>query len=114
MRNPPHVHQPLIQTIVDELAGVGRCESTGESGARASWVLEQCVAGYYGTRGVSAAETAEVGMHQVKDKNEDLHGNVPESRPSRCCSSTSSTTSTSTAPRRWSRQAEPMAAGSPR
>ena len=44
-RYPPHVHQPLIQTIVDELAGVGRCPSTGESGARASWVLEQCIAG---------------------------------------------------------------------
>ena len=33
-RNPPHVHQPLIQTIVDELRGRGKCESTGESGAR--------------------------------------------------------------------------------
>ena len=46
-RNPPHVHQPLIHTIVDELRGLGRCESTGESGARASWVLEQCLRGYY-------------------------------------------------------------------
>jgi 1,5-anhydro-D-fructose reductase (1,5-anhydro-D-mannitol-forming) len=45
VRYPPHVHQPLIQTIVDELAGVGRCPSTGESGARASWVLDQCRAG---------------------------------------------------------------------
>jgi 1,5-anhydro-D-fructose reductase (1,5-anhydro-D-mannitol-forming) len=44
IRNPPHVHQPLIQTIVDELAGRGRCESTGESGARASWVLDRCLA----------------------------------------------------------------------
>ncbi len=40
---PPHVHQPLIQTIVDELQGRGRCESTGESGARAQWVLDRCV-----------------------------------------------------------------------
>lgn len=46
---PPHVHQPLIQTIVDELRGRGRCESTGESGARASWVLDRCVEGYYST-----------------------------------------------------------------
>lgn len=46
-RNPPHVHQPLIQTIVDELLGRGQCPSTGESGARTSWVLEQCVADYY-------------------------------------------------------------------
>ena len=46
-RNPPHVHQPLIQTIVDELRGKGKCESTGESGARSSWVMERCLQGYY-------------------------------------------------------------------
>jgi len=51
--NPPHVHQPLVQTIVDELLGRGRCESTGRSGARASWVMDQCLAGYYG-RGLGA------------------------------------------------------------
>ena len=54
VRNPPHVHQPLIQTIVDELRGRGRCESTGESGARTSWVMDQCVAGFYRT-GVTPA-----------------------------------------------------------
>jgi predicted dehydrogenase len=43
VRNPPHVHQPLIQTIVDELHGRGRCESTGETAARTSWVMDQCV-----------------------------------------------------------------------
>jgi len=43
LRNPPHVHQPLIQSIVDELHGHGHCESTGESGARASWVMERCL-----------------------------------------------------------------------
>ena len=42
IRNPPHVHQPLIQTIVDELRGRGRCESTGESGARSAWMLDRC------------------------------------------------------------------------
>ncbi len=46
--NPPHVHQPLVQTIVDELLGRGHCESTGGSGARASWVMDQCLSGYYG------------------------------------------------------------------
>jgi predicted dehydrogenase len=46
-RNPPHVHQPLIQTIVDELRGRGKCESTGESGARTSWVMDRCLDGYY-------------------------------------------------------------------
>jgi 1,5-anhydro-D-fructose reductase (1,5-anhydro-D-mannitol-forming) len=47
VRNPPHVHQPLIQTIVDELRGHGTCPSTGESAARTSWALDRCVAGYY-------------------------------------------------------------------
>jgi 1,5-anhydro-D-fructose reductase (1,5-anhydro-D-mannitol-forming) len=51
LRNPPHVHQPLIQTIVDELRGRGRCESTGESAARASWVMDRCLESFYGTRG---------------------------------------------------------------
>jgi predicted dehydrogenase len=46
VRNPPHVHQPLIQTIVDELRGTGRCESTGESGARASWVMDRLLENY--------------------------------------------------------------------
>jgi predicted dehydrogenase len=48
VRNPPHVHQPLIQMIVDELRGNGACPSTGESAARTSWVLDRCVARYYG------------------------------------------------------------------
>ncbi|MCC6453587.1 MAG: Gfo/Idh/MocA family oxidoreductase [Caldilineaceae bacterium] len=38
---PAHVQQPLIQTVVDQLLGRGQCPSTGESGARASWVMEQ-------------------------------------------------------------------------
>jgi predicted dehydrogenase len=50
VRNPPHVHQPLIQTIVDELQGTGRCPSTGESGARTSCVMDRCVEEYYQKR----------------------------------------------------------------
>jgi 1,5-anhydro-D-fructose reductase (1,5-anhydro-D-mannitol-forming) len=46
-RNPPHLHQPLIQTIVDELQGRGQCESTGASAARTSAVMERCLEGYY-------------------------------------------------------------------
>ena len=53
VRNPPHVHQPLIQTIVDEIRGVGRCESTGESAARTSWVMDRCLAGYYRRAGMA-------------------------------------------------------------
>ena len=48
--NPPHVHQPLIQTIVDELRGRGRCPSTGESAARTSWVMDRCLEGFYRAR----------------------------------------------------------------
>lgn len=39
--NPPHIQQPLIQTIVDELNGVGHCPSTGHSAARTSWVMDK-------------------------------------------------------------------------
>lgn len=38
---PPHIQQPLIQSVVDELNGVGTCPSTGESAARTSWVMDQ-------------------------------------------------------------------------
>ena len=44
--NPPHVHQLLTQTIVDQLNGVGRCPSTGDSGARTTWVMDQLLADY--------------------------------------------------------------------
>lgn len=41
--NPPHVHQPLIQTIVDQLTGRGTCPSDGVSGARTAWVMDRLV-----------------------------------------------------------------------
>jgi len=37
---PEHIQQPLIQTIVDELRGVGICPSTGVSGARTSRIMD--------------------------------------------------------------------------
>jgi predicted dehydrogenase len=57
VRNPPHVHEPLIQTIVDEWNGRGTCPSTGISAARTSKVLDACVANYYADRTVAAAGT---------------------------------------------------------
>jgi predicted dehydrogenase len=39
--DPPHVHLPLIQTIVDELHGRGRCPSSGETAARTAWVMDE-------------------------------------------------------------------------
>lgn len=37
---PEHIQQALIQTIVDELRGIGHCPSTGISGARTSLVMD--------------------------------------------------------------------------
>lgn len=48
--NPPHVQQPLIQTIVDELLGRGTCPSTGTSAARTSAVMDAVLSDYYGGR----------------------------------------------------------------
>jgi 1,5-anhydro-D-fructose reductase (1,5-anhydro-D-mannitol-forming) len=51
--NPPHIQQPLIQSIVDELAGrapAGSCPSAGESAARTSRVMDEVLEGFYGTR----------------------------------------------------------------
>jgi predicted dehydrogenase len=49
--NPPHVQQPLIQSVVDELLGRGTCPSTGESARRATAVMDKVLDGYYGGRG---------------------------------------------------------------
>ena len=38
---PRHIQQPLIQTIVNELNGIGACPSTGESAVRTSWVMDR-------------------------------------------------------------------------
>jgi predicted dehydrogenase len=48
--NPPHIQQPLIQTIVDALRGQGSCPSTGETAARTSRVMDIVLASYYGSR----------------------------------------------------------------
>jgi len=45
---PAHIQQPLIQSVVDDLLGVGHCPSSGESGARTTWVMDQMLAGYRG------------------------------------------------------------------
>ena len=38
---PEHIQQPLIRTIVDELRGLGRCPSTGESAARTVRIMDR-------------------------------------------------------------------------
>lgn len=43
--HPPHIQQPLIQTVVNELNGIGRCPSSGDSAARTSWVMDEMLKG---------------------------------------------------------------------
>lgn len=42
---PQHMHQPLVETIVDDLLQRGTCPSTGVSAARSSWVMDEIVKG---------------------------------------------------------------------
>jgi 1,5-anhydro-D-fructose reductase (1,5-anhydro-D-mannitol-forming) len=44
--DPPHVHQPLVETIVGELTGGGRCPSTGETAARTTRVIDAILREY--------------------------------------------------------------------
>jgi predicted dehydrogenase len=43
IQNPEHVQQPLIQTIVDQLLGRRKCPSTGLTGAKTNWVMDQII-----------------------------------------------------------------------
>ncbi|MBT6004260.1 MAG: gfo/Idh/MocA family oxidoreductase, partial [Prolixibacteraceae bacterium] len=46
-KNPQHISQNLVQQVVDELRGIGKCVSTGESASRTSKVLDEMVKNYY-------------------------------------------------------------------
>ncbi len=48
IENPPHMHQALIQSIVDELNGTDTCPSTGESGLRTARIMDDLLREYYG------------------------------------------------------------------
>lgn len=39
--NPKFIQQDLIQSVVNDLRGVGKCPSTGISAAKTNWVLDQ-------------------------------------------------------------------------
>jgi len=41
IENPVHIQQPLIQTVVDELLGIGKCPSTGKTAALTNWTMDQ-------------------------------------------------------------------------
>jgi len=49
--DPPHIQQPLIQTIVNELTGRdGACPSNGASAARTSAVIDAALNSFYSGR----------------------------------------------------------------
>jgi predicted dehydrogenase len=48
--NPPHIQQPMVQSIVDQLLGRGESPSTGVTAARTSAVMDAVLASYYGGR----------------------------------------------------------------
>ena len=41
IENPAHIQQPLVQTVVDELLGMGKCPSTGITAASTNWVMDR-------------------------------------------------------------------------
>ncbi len=49
--NPPHIQQPLIQSMVDELRGLDvKCPSTGLTAMRTTEILDEVLREYYGSR----------------------------------------------------------------
>ncbi len=49
-KNPYHIQQPMVQTVVDDLLGKGQCLSTAESAARTSLVMDTVLSEFYGGR----------------------------------------------------------------
>jgi predicted dehydrogenase len=49
--NPPHVQQPFIQSIVDDLCGIAPCPGTPESAARSSRIADAILREYRRQRG---------------------------------------------------------------
>lgn len=44
--NPPHVQQPFIQSIVDDLNGIAPCPGSVESAVRSTWVADEVLKNY--------------------------------------------------------------------
>ena len=44
--NPPHVQQPFIQSIVDDLNGIAPCPGNVESAVRSTWVADEVLKNY--------------------------------------------------------------------
>lgn len=59
--NPLHVQRPLVETIVAELRGEGRCPSTGETAARTTRVIDAVLREYRARSAVSGMPQASTG-----------------------------------------------------
>ena len=46
-KNPKHISHYLVQQVVDEIRGTGKCVSSGVSAARTSQILDEIVKNYY-------------------------------------------------------------------
>ncbi|WP_281884968.1 Gfo/Idh/MocA family protein [Paenibacillus sp. YYML68] len=44
---PKHIQQPLIETVVQDILGLGTCSSTGASAIRTNRVMDQMAGSYY-------------------------------------------------------------------
>jgi len=44
---PTHIQKPLIETVVNDLLGVGECPSLGTSARRTNWVMHELTKEYY-------------------------------------------------------------------
>lgn len=49
--NPPHVQQPFIQSIVDDLNGVAPCPGNVDSAVRSTWVADEVLKNYREQKG---------------------------------------------------------------
>ena len=49
--NPQHVQQPFIQSIVDDLNGVGQCPGNIDSAVRSTWVADEVLKAYRQQKG---------------------------------------------------------------
>lgn len=58
--NPRHIQLPLLETLVAELRGEGRCPSTGESAARTTGVIDAVLRSY--RNAASAQERGRAGV----------------------------------------------------
>jgi len=48
--NPRTIQGPMIESVVEDLVGIGRSASTGATAARTSAVMDAALAAYYGSR----------------------------------------------------------------